>query len=218
MQKRKHIVLYLLTPFLVQWTISFLVEAVAINMLEDAGAYAAELTMVIALLTLPVAGMIYHRDVEQEKWGDGVAVDKKDILFIILLGMGSCIFMNILLTFFNVQELSNNYQNVEASIYQSSIWIQFFGMGIIAPAMEEMIYRGLLYRRMRTMVSTMPAIFISALLFGIMHGNLVQFIFAAVLGILLAAVYERYKKIAIPILMHIVINITSLGMTWITFY
>lgn len=215
MQKRKHIVLYLLTPFLIQWVISFLVEVIAINVLPDASAYAAELTVVIALLILPVAGAIYQRDLKQEKWGEGIPVDKKDILYIICLGMCSCIFMNVLLTFLNVHELSTNYQNVEASIYQSSIFVQLLGMGVIAPAMEEMIYRGLLYRRMRTMVPALPAILVSALLFGIMHGNLVQFIFASVLGTLLAAVYEKYKKVSIPILMHVVINITSLGMSWI---
>ena len=48
---------------------------------------------------------------------------------------------------------------------------------------------------------------VSGLLFGLFHGNLVQAVYATLLGIVLAIVYEIYDSILAPILFHAVANL-----------
>lgn len=49
-----------------------------------------------------------------------------------------------------------------------------FWMGIVAPAAEEMIFRWLIYLRLRDWLKMPVAAVISGLIFGIYHGNIVQ--------------------------------------------
>lgn len=45
------------------------------------------------------------------------------------------------------------------------------------------------------------------MIFGLTHGNLVQFIYATVLGILMAIVYEIYDSLLASILFHSIANL-----------
>ena len=86
--------------------------------------------------------------------------------------------------------------------------------GILAPVAEELVYRGMIYRRMRESLTAVQAGVFVSILFGVGHGNLPQGLYAMVLGLLLACIYEKFRNIAAPILFHIVVNITSLLLSW----
>lgn len=62
---------------------------------------------------------------------------------------------------------------------------------IAAPLLEELLFRGMIYKRLRDLCSAKTAILVSAAFFGIFHGNLVQFVYAFIIGIMLAFVYEK---------------------------
>ena len=53
------------------------------------------------------------------------------------------------------------------------------------------------------MLGVAPAIICSALIFGLVHANLVQFLYAVVLGCLLAFLYEKTGFFYVPVLGHI---------------
>ena len=59
------------------------------------------------------------------------------------------------------------------------------------------------------MLGVAPAIICSALIFGLVHANLVQFLYAAVLGCLLALLYEKTGFFYVPVLGHIAANTVS---------
>lgn len=73
---------------------------------------------------------------------------------------------------------------------------------------EELMYRGVIYNAHRK-VSPRAAIFMSALLFGLLHRNLNQFSYAFLLGILLVLVIEATDSILASVFMHVLINSTS---------
>ena len=77
-----------------------------------------------------------------------------------------------------------------------------------APVMEELAFRKLLLDAAHP-YGEIPAIFLSALLFGLMHGNAAQFLLAFSLGLMLAAVYMRTGRVIYTILMHFLINLTA---------
>ena len=55
-----------------------------------------------------------------------------------------------------------------------------------------------------------PAALISAVLFGLYHGNLLQGVYAFLLGLVLAWLYERFQTLAAPWLFHAAANMTSI--------
>ena len=79
---------------------------------------------------------------------------------------------------------------------------------ILPPLVEEMIFRGLImgYLR-RTGMHWMIANVIQAVCFGIFHQNLVQGIYAGLLGLALGYVAYRYGTLFASMLMHLLYNL-----------
>jgi hypothetical protein len=51
---------------------------------------------------------------------------------------------------------------------------------------------------------------LSAAIFGLLHFNVVQFVYAAILGIFLAFIYEKTGFLLMPVLAHIAANIAAI--------
>lgn len=68
---------------------------------------------------------------------------------------------------------------------------ELLGSCLVIPIAEELLFRGVVYKRLKLYFGVTPALIGSALIFGIMHVNLVQFLYAAVIGLLLAFVLEK---------------------------
>ena len=92
----------------------------------------------------------------------------------------------------------------------------YFALAILVPIAEEIVFRGAILRVLLSITGKRfhwVAIVISALIFGAMHGNLAQFVNAALFGLLLGWLYYRTGSIVPTILMHWVNN----TMSYITF-
>ncbi len=77
---------------------------------------------------------------------------------------------------------------------------------ILAPVAEELFFRKLLIDRLASF-SPRYAILFSALLFGLFHTNLIQFLYAFPLGLLLGVIYCKTRNIRYTILLHASINL-----------
>ena len=76
---------------------------------------------------------------------------------------------------------------------------------IVAPITEELLLRGFALKNL-SRVSQRFGIICSALLFGIMHENLPQFLFTFPLGILLAYITIRHNSLLPAVLVHMTVN------------
>ena len=56
----------------------------------------------------------------------------------------------------------------------------------------------------------MPAAILSSIIFGAFHGNMVQAVYAFLIGLVCVFVYEKYKSIVASIFLHISANMFSL--------
>ena len=85
-------------------------------------------------------------------------------------------------------------------------WSSYLGMllvaGVLAPIAEEVAFRGLLYRWLRERVGIGLGMLGSALAFSVLHGIAGLIPAIAVLGLILAWVYERSGSIWAPIVVH----------------
>ncbi len=78
---------------------------------------------------------------------------------------------------------------------------------------EEFVFRGILFSTYKRN-KFLPAVFLSAFLFGCMHMNFNQFLYAFVLGIYLALLVEATGSIFSSMLAHFTINFTSVVVTF----
>ncbi|MGN1086343.1 MAG: lysostaphin resistance A-like protein, partial [Porcipelethomonas sp.] len=79
---------------------------------------------------------------------------------------------------------------------------------IAAPVTEELMYRGFVMKNL-SRVSQRFGIIMSALLFGLMHGNISQFIFAFFMGIFFAHIDIRHNSLLPSIIVHAFANTFS---------
>ena len=99
-----------------------------------------------------------------------------------------------------------DYANALGNMVSSSpVWVTFVGACICAPLGEELLFRKLLIDRTRRF-GDLPSILVSGLLFGLFHGNLFQFFYAAAVGMVLAYVYTRTGKYWWCVAMHAAFN------------
>lgn len=76
---------------------------------------------------------------------------------------------------------------------------------IVGPVVEEILFRRLLIDRL-IVFGDKAAIFISAFMFGIMHGNFEQLFYAFGVGLLFGYVYIRSGKLRYTIFLHMAVN------------
>ena len=101
------------------------------------------------------------------------------------------------------------YQTVEEAIYSAGFLPEILVLGILSPIMEELLFRGLVYRRFKEMMSLIASLVWSSILFAMFHGNLAQGIYGFVSGLFLCYVYERYGTFLAPLLTHMFCNIAA---------
>ena len=79
---------------------------------------------------------------------------------------------------------------------------------IVAPVMEELLFRKLLIDRLIPFGQPM-AVVISGVSFGLYHGNLFQFFYACMLGMIFAYLYSSTGKMRYNVVLHMIINLTG---------
>lgn len=85
----------------------------------------------------------------------------------------------------------------------------YLAIGILAPLAEEVVFRGAILRVLLKMFDKRwhwVAIAVSAILFGLVHGNVQQFVHATLIGLLLGWMYYRTDSIAPGVVFHWVNN------------
>ena len=111
------------------------------------------------------------------------------------------------------QALGYYQQLMENAGIGSDLWANLAAV-ILAPLGEELVFRGVAFHYARKAVEGMRrpgtafwiANCIQALLFGIYHMNLIQGIYAFVIGLVLGYLFQRYGSLIPGVLAHLVFN------------
>lgn len=84
----------------------------------------------------------------------------------------------------------------------------YVAIGILGPLAEEIVFRGAILRTLLKLFGGKPwiAIAISAVLFGLVHGNSAQFVHAFLLGLFLGWMFYRTGSIVPGVVLHWVNN------------
>ncbi|WP_312102819.1 CPBP family intramembrane glutamic endopeptidase [Lachnoclostridium sp.] len=111
-------------------------------------------------------------------------------------------FVNAISRMFSVAAINDTMFNIT---HKNSYLIALFCVAFVPCVMEEIVYRGLFYQGYRR-VNPLGAAFLSAFLFGILHGNLNQFCYAFIMGIVFAFVIEATDSIVSTMIIHFIMN------------
>jgi membrane protease YdiL (CAAX protease family) len=82
----------------------------------------------------------------------------------------------------------------------------FMSAVILGPIVEELLFRGVLFRFLYQLNLRKTAYAISALLFAIMHGNAMGFVSFIILALVFAWVYQKFQTLSLCIIAHMVFN------------
>lgn len=170
-----------------------------------------ESTALSALLCTPALAYIYTKD--QTLRPPTPSIPRPRLLPIPALGAALCLLLNTIITALNLPQNSLAYQEAASAIYSPPFLLQLLSTAFIIPIAEELIFRGMIFAPFRDKLSFLPSACISALIFALYHGNLPQGVYGFFIGIAAAWLYELYKSLAAPILLHISANLLSVCIT-----
>lgn len=76
----------------------------------------------------------------------------------IIIGICACIGVNMLFELTGLKTIrEEDAKNVAKALYSDKLWLQILVVGIAAPVAGGLLFRGILYRRMRTWLSVGPS-------------------------------------------------------------
>lgn len=221
----------LIYPFMIHYGVTmlatmvlylvYLIQAGGISEKVSAGQHLLNSTLYVTLIgDLAAAGILYlfyRKDQMHRK--EGFSGTGKDFVWappviwfsVIVLAIAVGQFLNDLIHVSHLNDLFTGYSEVSETAFTGQpVGLMILVVGIIGPVCEELMFRGILFHRLKDWVKPQAAIAISALLFGIYHGNVVQFFYATCMGVMLAILYNKTGTLWISIVAHMAANLWSL--------
>lgn len=122
---------------------------------------------------------------------------------LLVFSVASVVFFNTLMSLSGLAEQSGAYQETAQRQYAVSLGMGLLLYAGISALVEEVVFRFLLYNRLRRSCGRVAfGVVASAFLFGVYHGNIVQGVYAFVLGVLIACAYVYFDNFFAPVLFH----------------
>ena len=129
---------------------------------------------------------------------------------VIVLGAAACLLLNNLMELSGLMAAySTAAEELAGTLYQGRLVWEILGVGLLVPLAEELVFRGVTQTRIREYWGRKYAIFLSALMFAGIHGNLLQGLYTMPLGLFMGYVYEKYNTIWAPVALHAAANLLS---------
>ncbi|TCW36049.1 hypothetical protein EDC21_11115 [Thermohydrogenium kirishiense] len=174
------------------------------------------MTLLSSILTIVCLFLLFkNRNISLYRYCSFKKMKFSELILLIFMGL---IFnmvleiMNITLKLYKYFPDYYKYQDFYNKIgnYKVNFLTVFLSVVIIAPIVEEIIFRGLIFNELRKELSIYTAIIIQSAIFAIIHGSLYQGFYAFLLGIFLSVMYYLTESIWAPIIIHISSNLIGL--------
>lgn len=108
------------------------------------------------------------------------------------------------------EHLEESFAASEAPLFGGNLWISILAIVIVGPITEEVLFRGLIYTRLKAGMPVIAAALLASLLFGLAHGEVIWIIDTAIAGLAFIWLFEITHSLYAPIVMHITNNGLSL--------
>lgn len=224
MKQKKNIfvqIWYVVYPLLFYYAVALIAMSLCQWLLGSDDEHFVMCQLVSTVITIPFMMPFYRSanyfDFSVVKSSDDQAKKKsslpegciKNIIFSVIIVLCISFALNNLISMTPLVEWSKGYQQANAGFYGSTLGLEILSSAICTPILEEVVFRGILFGRIRGMMAKIPAVLVSALIFAALHFNVVQFIYAFLLGIVLALLMEKAGHVYAAVAGHMAANLLA---------
>jgi len=170
------------------------------------------LTFTIMLALVIVFGIWFFKSKYPKTMSPvGKVLTPRNISCIVIAGiLGQiCVSMLLVIVLPLFPTIESQYSQIIENLVGGQTIFSIIATVIFAPFAEELIFRGLTFGQARKFMRFALANFVQALLFGIYHMNLVQGVYAFLMGLVFGYVAYKLNNIFASMLFHAAINGSS---------
>ena len=178
------------------------------------------MTGIVSVISIPILYWFYRKDCIRRKYESlgqqkesAVPVNIITYIVTVILMISVSQLTNELIEITGLYELFPYYTSEvsEKIISNQPIAIIISVLIFLGPIAEELVFRGLIFKRLQDYIGTIWAVLISSLLFGMYHQNMVQFVYAGLLGLVFAMLISLTGSLKITMVAHIAANAWSVA-------
>lgn len=167
-------------------------------------------TGVASLIIIYFLGRVYQREkvrlsIVTKQWNAKLAV----VCILTAIGVGQLLNKAILSS--GLRQMFQKYTEIsENSFENQNLLVLVMCIGVLGSLAEEIVFRGLVYTRTKSYLGVGWGLVLSAVTFGVYHGNVLQFIYALLMGFMFALIYEKTGNLLAPVFAHIAANVWAI--------
>ncbi|TCK88007.1 membrane protease YdiL (CAAX protease family) [Natranaerovirga hydrolytica] len=213
-------VIYLVTSFLVGIILGVIAAVKGISSLDDImffiNSHTVNLVMLVNLMMLFFIWLLFLMRKEKSliKYIRVKSLNPENIFSFTIMAivLNVCISAAVmsLEKVIDIEHFIVEHDNAIEAVASGNVFMTLLLVVFIAPLFEEVLCRGVILNDFRKSSHLMIAIIIQSIVFGVMHGNLIQGTYAFVIGIVFALYYLKHKNILVPIYLHMIFNLMGL--------
>lgn len=139
-------------------------------------------------------------------------ISYKKLFYISVAGFFTGIILSLSLTMLSMVGITlGGYREISTQVFRGrDLILLFFTIGISAPLVEEIIFRGYMNRQLKMGYSGRTAAMISSAVFALFHISLVWICYSFVLALFLSYLAEKEKNTIFPLGFHVGVNLSSI--------
>ena len=160
------------------------------------------------LILVPVILFVLYQKINIVKCLPYKMLKPLDALLALLFGY-SLIPLMMLLNYISMLFSTNKVQEMTGALMEYPFLVQIFFVAVIPAFVEEFVFRGVFYHSYRKN-GILGAALLSGFIFGIVHLNINQFVYAFVLGAIFALLVEATGSMLTSMIAHFAINTYSI--------
>lgn len=128
-----------------------------------------------------------------------------NIVLSIFIGIGIC-----LINISSLTLISNLLSlNINTAYNYKVIFTNILSNIIIVPIAEELIFRSVIFNKLKTKYSIKSSIIIQGIIFGVIHLSINRIPYAIIMGIILGFIVQKTKSVYTGIIAHMIVNLIS---------
>ena len=148
------------------------------------------ITGICALLTLVIIWLILRGKGSIREVYSLNKISAATLCLAVVFGAAFNVFLSLVMGVTHIADYFPEYMELMSQIVgKNNVFIEIISVAILAPLAEEVIFRGIVLKRLTKMVPVPVAVIISSALFGLIHGNILQGSYAFVLAVLIGTVF-----------------------------
>lgn len=173
------------------------------------------MTLIAGIFTLLIFWIVFL--IRKKKFVEEVCIRQipvKSIVPIALMAACFNVITSVIVSYFPwPQSWMDSYAANSAAIDSSLVsWIAAV---LMAPVLEEVVFRGLVYTRLKKGLPMIAAAIMTSLIFGIAHGTMIWAIYTFIFSMVLIWVFESFQSLAACIVLHMAYNLSGMALSLI---